>query len=129
MSWVTLDSSLQTKVLDRLRVFATEEKDETLSYAFVAAANELELWIENSINDSFTAWLDTHHDELSKHAGKAVAVHLEKGVLATASAESFWDGTFHTDTSALFHNDPSIFITVVPSDTDIEDGVEAVEQK
>src|ERR1700722_13452950 len=114
MSWTTMDTDLQTKVLDKMHLFASEETDEALSNAFVLAANELKLWINGATVDPFTVWLTDHHSELEPYAGKAVAVHLEKGIVASAEASAFWDGSFQTETYAAHHNDSNIFITVVP---------------
>lgn len=123
MSWVALDTDLQTAVLTKLRLLAVAEKDDKLSHALAEAANELELWLVHE-TDPFTEWLELHENELKPYVGQTVAIHLEKGVIASSAAETFWDGTFRDSMNSLFQNDPSIFITVVP-----DKSVEAVEQK
>src|SRR5271154_7168474 len=110
MSWMTLDADLQKQVIGHLREAASKEQTEALANGFGWAANELELWI-SQLEDPFYEWLEAHKGELATYAGKAVAVHLDQGILATGTAEAFWNGSFRQDVSAVFDNDPSIFIT------------------
>ena len=129
MSWSNLVLNDQRRVLEGIRQLASEEtSNEVLATAYAEAANELELWLNmDHSDDPFTIWLEAHKEELSSYQGKAVAIHLDKGVVASADADSFWDGSFQSDTSALFKNDPSIYLTIVPlSDKTLV--VEAVEQ-
>jgi hypothetical protein len=133
MSWTNTTADYQNKVIESIRHMATEAYDEetggdpALATACLAAADELGLWLNaDRQNDPFALWLEKHKDELPSHAGKAVAIHLDKGVVATGDAESFWDGSFRKEALPAFQDDPKIYITVVPLK---EETVQATEQQ
>jgi hypothetical protein len=130
MNWTNITAEYQNKVLQELNFLAEEALNEgtggdpILANAYLAAADELSLWINNDRqNDPFSLWLEKQKGELLPHAGKAVAVHLDKGIIETGEAESFWDGSFRKQVIAAFGDDPKIFLSVVPINPSKEEGV------
>lgn len=134
MSWTNTAAEYQNDVIASLRSLAGELYNEEtggnplLANAYLAAIDELELWINTDrTQDPFTLWLETHKEDLQKHLGRAVAIHLDKGVVASAEVEAFWDGSLRSEVSSLFPNDPKVYITVVPLKE--EEMVQATEQQ
>jgi hypothetical protein len=134
MSWTNATFDYQNKVIEALKFLAEEAYDAesggdpVLANAYLAAADELMLWLNvDRQNDPFALWLEKNKEELLIHAGKAVSIHIDRGVVATGTAESFWDGSFRKEVLSAFKDDPKIYITVVP----LKDGevAEATEQQ
>lgn len=120
-SWTQVDKETQQYILREMEENAiaaiTEMSGDTqLANAWCAAAKELSLWIEGAVSDPFAAWMNEHSGELHPvYDDKVVAIHLERGVIASNELNTFWDGSFAKQIDAQFPNEPMIYITTVPT--------------
>lgn len=116
MSWLNVSEELKDKVIAVLSKLASNEENAEMAEAYSEAAAELKLWDgkEDLFKNPFTAWADEHKEELAPYKGKAVAIHLEKGVLMSADQESYWNGSFEQEVQKVIGGlDPSIFLMVI----------------
>jgi hypothetical protein len=116
MSWLNISSELKDKVIAVLSKLASNEENAEMAEAYSEAAAELKLWDgkEDLFKNPFTAWADEHKEELAPYKGKAVAIHLEKGVLMSAEPEQFFNGNFEKEVQKIIGGiNTDIFLMVL----------------